>query len=46
MPILNLIIELKNGRVTSLTWSNSCYGGYVCSTELCIDTSIPSVSAE
>ena len=29
-PILNLVINLDAGKVTSLTWKNSCYDGQGC----------------
>ena len=41
-PILNLIVTIKNGYVTSLDWSNSCYDGQVCETNQCVNTSLSS----
>lgn len=40
VPLLNLQITLTQGVISDLQWDNSCYGGKVCSTELCVDTSV------
>lgn len=43
VPILNLVVELKDGFVSSLKWKNSCYGGQVCEQLDCVDTTFKGI---
>ena len=40
-PIVNLVVTLADGKVSSLVWSNSCYEDQCCDWNDCKDTSLP-----
>ena len=44
-PIVNLVVTLTNGEISSLDWKNSCYEDQCCDWNNCKDTSLPTMPA-